>query len=217
MSAEPLSADQIATLRYQYLSDVKEERREWGPDAVTSAEAVAGAATLGVSGLIGPSVRRRTRIVIWSGGTSFQHDVVGSDVSVVAGAATLAISPVLTATVAAGSRIEALPYLKGPWARYHGATYFLDEDIQDLALRADSRWGSIISRSADPEELRWLAIQLLANRRMRADLDFHQAIMADTGPATLTAQLAALKDAEASTEAKLRHPTSRSTNFSVVI
>jgi len=215
MPAEPLSADQIATLRYQYLSDVKEERREWGPDAVTAAEAVAGAATLGVSGLIGPSVRRRTRIVIWSGGTSFQHDVVGSDVSVVAGAATLAISPVLTATVAAGSRIEALPYLKGPWARYHGATYFLDEDIQDLALRALSRWGEVISRSADADESLYRAVRALAFERMLGDDDFIQAMAGDDRGTSLAEMIRAKRDLAERDRAFLKHPTSRSVNFSV--
>lgn len=215
MPTEPLTADQIATLRYQYLSDVKEERTEWGPNAAVATSAAAGAATLAVDGLIGPTVRRRTRIVVWSGGTSFPCDVVGSDVTVVAGAATIAISPILPAAIAADSRVEALPYLKGPWARYHGATYFQDEDIQDLALRALSRWGEVISRSNDPDESLFRAVRSLAFERMLGDDDFIQALAADDRGASLSEMVKAKRDLADRDRAFLKHPTSRSVNFSV--
>ena len=216
MPTEPLTADQITTLRYQYLSDVEEKRREWGPNAVVAVAALAGASTLSVSGLIGPTLRRRTRIVIWSGGTSFTHDLVGPDVAVVAGAATVAISPVLVAAVSLGARIEAMPYLKGPWARYHGTPYFQDDDIQDLALRALTRWGEVISRSNDPDESLFRAVRSLAFERMLGDDDYIQAMAADDRGTSLSEMVKSKRDLADRDRAFLKHPTSRSVNFSVI-
>lgn len=216
MAAEPLTSDQITTLRYQYLSDVEEKRREWGASAVVAVAGAAGDATLAVSGLVGPTLRRRTRIVIWSGGASYTHDLVGDDVPVVAGAATISISPVLVAAALLGSRIEAMPYLKGPWARYHGTPYFQDDDIQDLALRALSRWGEVISRSNDPDESLFRAVRSLAFERMLGDDDYVQAMAADDRGTSLSEMVKAKRDLADRDRAFLKHPTSRSVNFSVV-
>lgn len=216
MPNAPLTADQLTTIRNEYLSDVKEDRREWGPSVVVAVEAVPGAVTLAVSGLVGPLLRRRTKIVIWAGGTSSTHDVL-VDVSVVAGAATVAISPVLQLTAAAGSRVEAQPYLKGPWAHYHGQTYFTDDEIQSIAMNALGRWGETIKRSGTPDETLFRAVRTLAFERMLGDDDYIDAMAADDRGTALSEKIKAKRDLGDRDRALFKHPTSRSVNFSVEI
>ena len=178
-----LSAADLLTLRKQWIDDYVNDHAEIGRSAVTSSSAVSGATFLALSslGVTSGTVSKGTVLLLTAGGRLDRYAVT-ADATITASAATVYVSPALLSAVPGSTAVQAEPYYQSLFnkarAGENTSQFFTDDDVQELADRAESRWGQWIFSSSDPTEFLFRAIRLLANEAKMDSSDYHAAVRA---------------------------------------
>jgi hypothetical protein len=160
--ADILTAADIAELRREWVVDEIDEHPEWGSGGSKVATlAAAGAASVALTGLGTGTLKRGTPFTIRTGTTEVRY-TVAADVAIVATAATVSISPLLKQAVAVNDVVTVEPFYRSVFNRVFGRLFFSDVELEDLARRAEERWGQRIHEANDPRRMRFRAIGLLA-------------------------------------------------------
>ena len=175
--ADILTAADIAELRREWVVDEIDARPEWGTGAAkVSTGASAGAASVALSGLGTGTIRRGTPFLIRSGSTEVRYTVT-ADVTITAGAATISVSPLLEQAVATNDPVRVERYYRSVFNRVFQRLLFSDVEIEDLARRAEERWGTRIHESVDPRRQRFRAVALLAIQAKLESTDYETAVI----------------------------------------
>ena len=175
--ADILTAADIAELRREWVVDEIDDRPEWGAGgAKVATSASAGAAAVALTGLGAGTLRRGTPFTIQSGTTVVRYAVT-ADVAITAGAATVSIAPLLEQAVTTNDPVRVERFYRSVFNRVHRRLLFSDVELEDLARRAEERWGTRIHESADPRRLRFKAIALLAIQAKTESTDYETAVI----------------------------------------
>ena len=172
-----LSAAQILTLRTKWIDDYVNDHTEIGRSAVTSSVAASGATSLALSGLGSGTILKGTVLLLTVGGRLDRYTVT-ADATITANAATVYVTPALLAGVPGATQVQAERYLQSLFNKATAAQFFSDDEIGELADRAESTYGQRIAASRDPEEMLNRGIRLLANESKMDSSDYHAAIRA---------------------------------------
>lgn len=172
-----LSAADLLTLRTKWIDDYVNDHTEIGRTAVTSTTAASGATSLALSGLGSGTVLKGTVLLLTVGGRMDRYNV-SVDATITANAATVYVTPALFAGVPSGTQVQAERYLQSLYNKATGGHFFSDDEVDELANRAESTYGQRIVGSRDPQEFKLRAIRLLANEAKYDSSDYHAAIRA---------------------------------------
>lgn len=178
-----LSAADLLTLRKQWIDDYVNDHPEIGRSAATSSSAVSGATSLalGSLGVASGTVYKGTVLLLTVGGRLDRYSVT-VDATISTSAATVYIAPALLSAVPGSTKVQAEPYYQSIFNKARAGEddpqFFSDDEIGELADRAESQWGKRISAALDPQEMLYRGIRLLANEAKLASSDFHAAVRA---------------------------------------
>lgn len=175
--ADILTAADIAELRREWVVDEIDERPEWGSGgAKASAGAAIGAASVALTALGAGTIKRGTPFTLLNGTTENRYTVT-ADATITATAATVYVSPLLVATVTTNDAARVERYYRSVYNRVFLRLLFSDVEIEDLARRAEERWGARIHDSADPRRMRFKAIAALAIKAKLESTDYESAVI----------------------------------------
>ncbi len=172
-----LGAADLLTLRTKWIDDYVNDHTEIGRSAVTSATAASGATSLALSGLGSGTVLKGTVLLLTVGGRMDRY-TVSADATITANAATVYVTPALLAGVPSATQVQAERYLQSLFNKATGGQFFSDDEIGELADRAESVYGARIASSLDPVEFLNRAVRLLANEAKIDSSDYHAAVRA---------------------------------------
>jgi hypothetical protein len=179
-----LSSADLAELRRDWVLDSIDERPEWGLAPKIKTSAAIGAATLALKALGSGTIKKDTQIIVTTASVP-QSLTVTADATIAAGEATISVTPLLQRAVVADDLITVESETRSVFNRVFGRLMFSDVTIQDLARRAEERWGGRISDSPDPRRCRFAAIALLAIDEKLISTDYEAAVLrlqaADSG------------------------------------
>lgn len=182
--ADILSSTDLAELRRDWVLDSIDERPEWGAAPKVKTGAAIGAASVALKSLGSGTLKRDTQIIITTAGVP-QSLTVTADAAITAAEATVSITPLLQRAVLAEDLITVDSETRSVFNRVFGKLMFSDVTIQDMARRAEERWGARISDAADPRRCRFAAIALLAIDEKLISTDYEAAVLrlqaADSG------------------------------------
>jgi hypothetical protein len=152
-----LTADQIQTLRVEWLDDYIDLRPEWGTPLAASASK--GAAALTLSGLASTgTLRSGTRFGLVHNGQAMAYYLT-ADATITAGAATIAFGPPLIAAVLSNAPVTPEPRYKSLYNKRTGRLFWSDPDLQDLADRVSRLRARFIRSADDPDLMLFRAIR----------------------------------------------------------
>lgn len=175
--ADILTAADISELRREWIVDEIDDRPEWGSGgAKVAVLAAVGASFVSLSGLGAGTVKRGTPFSIRTGTTEVRYTVT-ADAGITAGAAVVYISPLLKQTVAVNDTVTAEPFARSVFNRVFSRLFFSDVEVEDLARRAEERWGQRIANSNDPRRLRFKAVGLLSIEAKLESTDYEAAVI----------------------------------------
>ena len=175
--ADILTASDIAELRREWVVDEIDERPEWGSGgAKASAGAAIGAASVALTALGAGTIKRGTPFTILSGTTENRYTAT-ADATITATAATVYVSPLVVAAVSTNDPARVERYYRSVFNRVFRRLLFSDVEVEDLARRAEERWGQRIHDSVDPRRLRFKAIALLAIEAKLESTDYESAVI----------------------------------------
>lgn len=178
-----LSAADLLTLRTKWIDDYVNDHAEIGRSAVTSSPAVSGATSLalGSLGIASGTVYKGTVLLLTVAGR-FDRYSVTADATITTSTATVYVAPALLSAVPGSTAVQAEPYYQSLFnkarAGENNPQFFTDDEIGELADRAESMWGQRIATSRDPQEFLFRGIRLLANQAKMDSSDFHAAVRA---------------------------------------
>ena len=172
-----LSAADLLTLRTKWIDDYVNDHTEIGRTAVTSATAASGATSLALSGLGSGTILKGTVLLLTVGGRMDRYTVT-ADAMITANAATVYVTPALLAGVPSSTQVQAERYLQSLFNKATGGQFFSDDEVGELADRAESTYGKRIAGSVDPTEFLFRAIRLLGNEAKMDSSDYHAAVRA---------------------------------------
>ena len=172
-----LSAADLLTLRTKWIDDYVNDHTEIGRTAVTSATAASGATSLALSGLGSGTILKGTVLLLTVGGRMDRYTVT-TDATITANAATVYVTPALLAGVPSSTQVQAERYLQSLYNKATGGQFFSDDEVGELADRAESTYGKRIAGSVDPTEFLFRAIRLLGNEAKMDSSDYHAAVRA---------------------------------------
>lgn len=174
--ADILTAADISELRREWVADEIDDRPEWGSGgAKVAVLAAVGASSVSLSGLGAGTVKRGTPFSIRTGTVENRYTVT-TDATITAGAAVVSVSPLLKQAVAVNDVVTVETVALSHLNRAFGYQLFSDIAIEDLARRAEERWGTRIQDSGDPRRLRFKAIASLAIDAMLVSADWGNAV-----------------------------------------
>lgn len=175
--ADILTAADIADLRREWVVDEIDERPEWGSGgAKASAIAAVGAASVALTALGVGTVKRGTPFTILSGTTENRYTVT-ADATITATAATVYVSPLVAAAVAVNDAVRVERYYRSVFNRVFHRLLFSDVEVEDLARRAEERWGDRIHEAGDVRRMRFKAIGALAIAAKLESTDYEAAVI----------------------------------------
>lgn len=207
--ADILSAADLAELRRDFVLDAIDDRPEWGAAPNVKTSALAGAASVVLKGLGTGTLKRDTQIVIVTANVP-QTLTLTADATIAAAEATVSVTPILQRAVAADDAITVEPEYRSVYNRVFGRLMFSDVTLQDLARRAEERWGTRISEARDPRRCRLAAIGLLAIDEKLVSTDYEAAVLrlqaADSGRGHYERLESARKRLEAEVSTKTTGP-----------
>lgn len=175
--ADILTAADIAELRREWIVDEIDERPEWGSGgAKASAGAAIGAATVALTALGAGTVKRGTPFSLLSGTTENRYTVT-ADATITATAATVYVSPLIVATVSTNDSARVERYYRSVFNRAFRRLLFSDVEVEDLARRAEERWGERIHEATDVRRMRFKAIAALAIAAKLESTDYEAAVI----------------------------------------
>lgn len=178
-----LSAADLLTLRTKWIDDYVNDHPEIGRTAVTTSPAVSGATSLalGTLGVVSGTVYKGTVLLLTVGGRYDRYSVT-ADATIAVSAATVYLAPALLSAVPGSTAVQAEPYYQSLFnkarAGENNPQFFTDDEIIDLAERAEGNWGQRIVGSYDPTEFLFRAVRLLANQAKLDSSDYHAAVRA---------------------------------------
>lgn len=178
-----LGAADLLTLRNKWIDDYVNDHPEIGRTAATTSTAVSGATSLalGTLGVASGTISKGTVLLLTVAGR-FDRYSVTADATITASAATVYVAPALLSAVPSGTAVQAEPYYQSLFnkarAGENNPQFFTDDEIGELADRAESMWGQRIATSRDPQEFLFRGIRLLANQAKMDSSDFHAAVRA---------------------------------------
>ena len=172
-----LSAADLLTLRTKWIGDYVNDHTEIGRTAVTSATAASGATSLALSGLGSGTILKGTVLLLTVGGRMDRYTVT-TDATITANAATVYVTPALLAGVPSSTQVQAERYLQSLYNKATGGQFFSDDEVGELADRAESTYGKRIAGSVDPTEFLFRAIRLRGNEAKMDSSDYHAAVRA---------------------------------------
>lgn len=164
-----LGAADLLTLRTKWIDDYVNDHTEIGRTAVVTSPAVSGATSLalGTLGVASGTVYKGTVLLLTVAGR-YDRYAVSADATITASAATVYIAPALLSAVPGSTAVQAEPYYQSLFnkarAGENNPQFFTDDEIGELADRAESMWGQRIATSRDPQEFLFRGIRLLANQ-----------------------------------------------------
>ena len=174
--ADILTAADISELRREWIVDELDDRPEWGSGgAKVAVLAAVGASSVSLSGLGAGTVKRGTPFSIRTGTVEARYTVT-ADATITAGAAVVYPSPLLKQAVAVNDVVTVEPYARSVFNRVFSTLFFSDVEVEDLARRAEERWGQRIADSTDPRRLRFKAIGLLSIEAKLQSTDYEAAV-----------------------------------------
>lgn len=182
--ADILTAADLAELRRDWVLDSIDERPEWGVTPKVKTSAAIGAASLALKGLGSGTIKRDTQMIVTTAGVP-QSLTVTADATITAAEATVYVTPLLQRAVSSDDLVTVDAETRSVFNRVFGRLMFSDVTIQDMARRAEERWGVRISDSPDPRRCRFAAIALLAIEEKLISTDYEAAVLrlqaADSG------------------------------------
>lgn len=175
--ADVLTAADIAELRREWIVDEIDERPEWGSGgAKAAAGASIGATSVSLTALGSGTVKRGTPFTILSGTTENRYTVT-ADATITATAAVVYVSPLVVQAVATNDPVRVERFYRSVFNRVFGRLLFSDVELEDMARRAEERWGERIHNSADPRRTRFAAIGYLAIEAKLESTDYETAVL----------------------------------------
>ena len=177
-----LSAADLLTLRTKWIDDYVNDHPEIGRTAATTSPAVSGATSLvlGSLGVASGTVYKGTVLLLTVAGRYDRYSVT-ADATIAVSAATVYIAPALLSAVPGSTAVQAEPYYQSLFNKARAENnpqFFTDDEIGELADRAESLWGLRIAEAKDPTEFLFRGIRLLANQAKMDSSDFHAAVRA---------------------------------------
>lgn len=175
--ADILTAADISELRREWVVDEIDERPEWGSGgAKVGVLAAVGASSVSLTALGAGTVRRGTPFSILSGTTENRYTAT-ADATITATVAIVSISPLLVQAVAVNDVVRVERFYRSVFNRVFRRLLFSDVQLEDLARRAEERWGPRIHESVDPRRLRFKAIALLAIGEKQESTEYESAVI----------------------------------------
>ena len=172
-----LTADQIQTLRVEWLDDYIDLRPQWGTPVAAAASK--GAQALALSGLASVgTLQSGTRIRLVHNGQSVDYFLT-ADSAISSGTATIAFAPPLIAGVLSGAKVVPEPRQRSLYNKRTGRLFFSDQDLLELADRAAKLRGRFIRSADDPDGALFRVIRYYGWTSMRSSDEFLNAVLAD--------------------------------------
>ena len=191
MSATLLNADQIQTLRVEWIDDFIDLRPQWGTPI--SGAASKGDVSLTLTGLASVgTLQAGTRFGMTVNGQAMMYSLT-VDALISSGSATIAFTPPLLADVLNGTSVIPEPRQKSLYNKRTGRLYFTDPELQDLAERAMRLRARAIRSADDPDSMFFRAIRYYAWTAMLSSDEWLNAILSGTDFTGANTLLAAQK------------------------